>query len=276
MPAPPFPNRGTFGLAPFLALSVLFHGALALWLGPHWRPPGPDGKQPAPAHRVALQAPAASGPEADEASQEAAAGPEPTTEEAPRSDPPVVGAGPGSPKRTLKAPQTERSRPEAGDPPEEEREPTPEEPAEADDPPQENEKPEDTEEEQAKPEREAPEASPPAEPQGAEKPASEAPTAERAEAGRTSEARPADGVNNPRPTYPRAARRMGMEGRVVLEVTVGAEGRAQEVTVAESSGHGVLDRAARRAVRRWRFEPARAAGQAVASTTTVPVRFELR
>jgi protein TonB len=84
------------------------------------------------------------------------------------------------------------------------------------------------------------------------------------------------GGANPRPSYPLTARRLGLEGRVVLEVTVATDGSPLNVQVADSSGHGVLDRAARRTVRRWQFQPARVGGNTVQSTITVPVRFRLR
>ncbi len=78
------------------------------------------------------------------------------------------------------------------------------------------------------------------------------------------------------PVYPERARARGWEGRVLLRVEVTADGRAAAVSVAHSSGHSVLDRAARDAVRRWRFTPAMKAGVRSASTVTIPVRFVLR
>jgi protein TonB len=75
--------------------------------------------------------------------------------------------------------------------------------------------------------------------------------------------------------YPTAARRRGIEGRVLLEVAVDADGRAVAVRVAESSGHRLLDEAALRAVRDWRFTPARQDGRAVAAKVRVPVTFRL-
>lgn len=80
---------------------------------------------------------------------------------------------------------------------------------------------------------------------------------------------------NPLPDYPRAARRAGWEGRVILRVTVGADGAGAEVAVAVSSGHAVLDEAALAAVRRWRFQPATRAGRPVAARLDVPIRFRL-
>jgi len=60
----------------------------------------------------------------------------------------------------------------------------------------------------------------------------------------------------PLPPYPRESRRLGQEGRVVLLVEVGANGRVQAATIDESSGHAVLDRTARDWIRqRWSWEP---------------------
>lgn len=49
--------------------------------------------------------------------------------------------------------------------------------------------------------------------------------------------------------YPRMARRLGVEGRVVLAFTLRDDGRLAEVHVAESSGSELLDEAALQAVR---------------------------
>ncbi|MEF3194313.1 MAG: energy transducer TonB [Halothiobacillaceae bacterium] len=49
--------------------------------------------------------------------------------------------------------------------------------------------------------------------------------------------------------YPRMARRLGLEGRVVVAFTVEADGRLARVRVVESSGSEVLDEAALEAVR---------------------------
>ncbi len=85
----------------------------------------------------------------------------------------------------------------------------------------------------------------------------------------------ARGGGNAIPKYPSRARRRGWEGRVLLVVRVRADGAAATVRVASSSGHGILDRAARDAVRRWRFNPARRAGISVAASLEVPVTFRL-
>ncbi|MDR3406119.1 MAG: TonB family protein [Chthoniobacter sp.] len=81
--------------------------------------------------------------------------------------------------------------------------------------------------------------------------------------------------SNPKPPYPPEARRLGQQGRVLLEVQVSADGRAAGVSVKRSSGFPVLDNAAVQGVQRWTFEPARVAGVPVASRAEVPVSFSL-
>jgi len=82
-------------------------------------------------------------------------------------------------------------------------------------------------------------------------------------------------LSNPKPEYPEAAKEMRQQGVVVVSVEVGADGHANDVSVSRSSGFPQLDQAAVRGVRRWIFEPARAAGQPVSSHVEVPVRFSL-
>jgi protein TonB len=85
----------------------------------------------------------------------------------------------------------------------------------------------------------------------------------------------AAGLDNPRPVYPLAARRRGLEGRVLLSVHVRADGSCAEVQLRQSSGHALLDDSALATVRRWRFLPATRAGQAMDSWVDVPVSFRL-
>jgi protein TonB len=81
---------------------------------------------------------------------------------------------------------------------------------------------------------------------------------------------------NPAPAYPLVARRLGMEGVVLLEVLVAPDGRAADVRVTQSSGHAPLDDSALRTVReRWHFIPAQRDGRPVESRVTVPIRFRL-
>jgi protein TonB len=67
--------------------------------------------------------------------------------------------------------------------------------------------------------------------------------------------------------YPKAAKKQGIEGQVVLLITVEADGKVSAARVVSGPGHG-LDEAARDAVLRARFKPATKGG--------VPVATELR
>jgi len=82
-------------------------------------------------------------------------------------------------------------------------------------------------------------------------------------------------LDNPAPAYPSISRRQREQGRVLLRVRVGADGRAESVEIAASSGYDRLDLAAQDAVRRWRFVPARRGAQAVAAFVNVPISFSL-
>ncbi|MBF0339638.1 MAG: energy transducer TonB [Magnetococcales bacterium] len=81
---------------------------------------------------------------------------------------------------------------------------------------------------------------------------------------------------NPKPDYPRSARRLGQAGSVLLSVELNAAGAVVRLRVQQGSGFEALDQAALEAVSRWRFLPARRNGQAVAATVTVPIRFALQ
>jgi protein TonB len=74
--------------------------------------------------------------------------------------------------------------------------------------------------------------------------------------------------------YSAEARANGVEGRLVLKISVGADGIVEDVEVA-SSVDAVLDAAAVRTVKAWRFEPARRCGKALRATYTLARRFEL-
>jgi len=80
---------------------------------------------------------------------------------------------------------------------------------------------------------------------------------------------------NPKPPYPLAARRRGLEGRVLLAAHVRADGRCAEVRLRASSGHELLDAIALDTVRRWRFLPARRGDAAVDSWVEIPISFKL-
>lgn len=80
-------------------------------------------------------------------------------------------------------------------------------------------------------------------------------------------------VHSPAPTYPERALRRRLSGEVVIRVTVGTDGLPRKLEIAHSSTHRILDQAALRAVRRWRFQPAMQQGRPVAQAVHVPIEF---
>ena len=86
----------------------------------------------------------------------------------------------------------------------------------------------------------------------------------------------ADYLDNPKPPYPGAARRMGEEGEVRLRVHVDAGGNPQQIEIFRSSGYPRLDQAALDTVKQWRFIPARQGDQPVPAWVIVPIQFSLR
>jgi TonB family protein len=75
------------------------------------------------------------------------------------------------------------------------------------------------------------------------------------------------------PEYPEVARQAGVQGTVVLDTVVNAEGAVSQTKFV--SGPDVLSHAARDAVRWWRFEPYSVNGRPAAVETTVTVNFRL-
>ena len=77
------------------------------------------------------------------------------------------------------------------------------------------------------------------------------------------------------PRYPRLARQRGWEGTVLLVLEVLPSGAVGTIGVARTSGHPMLDRAATRAVREWRFAVNQLDGSGVTATVEIPVTFTL-
>ncbi|ANQ83759.1 putative TonB protein [Azoarcus olearius] len=85
----------------------------------------------------------------------------------------------------------------------------------------------------------------------------------------------ADYLNNPKPAYPPLSTRLREEGTVMLRVQVTAEGLPGQIEINRSSGFERLDSAARAAVARWRFVPARQGDRAIEAWVLVPLVFKL-
>jgi protein TonB len=83
-------------------------------------------------------------------------------------------------------------------------------------------------------------------------------------------------LNNPRPAYPPIARKLGIEGVVLLRVDVSAKGTPEKIVIAQTSGASLLDEAAMKAVQGWTFVPARRGDAPIAHPVEVPIRFQLK
>ena len=85
-----------------------------------------------------------------------------------------------------------------------------------------------------------------------------------------------EGFPNPAPRYPYLSRANGEEGKVILQVVVDKYGLASEISIVQSSGYRRLDKAATKAVKKWKFQPALKGGLNVQGVVQVPISFVLR
>ncbi|MFB3885896.1 MAG: TonB family protein [Thermodesulfobacteriota bacterium] len=83
-------------------------------------------------------------------------------------------------------------------------------------------------------------------------------------------------AENPKPLYPKEAKRKGYQGEVLLRVEVLANGRVGRVEVKKSSGHEVLDRSALGTVKEWKFTPASQGNGAIPCWVNIPIKFQLQ
>jgi protein TonB len=82
-------------------------------------------------------------------------------------------------------------------------------------------------------------------------------------------------LSNPAPSYPSMSRRLGEQGRVVLEVYILVNGTVGEIRLKQSSGFKRLDQAAMQAVKKWQYQPARKGQQAIDFWYVQPLSFSL-
>ena len=80
-------------------------------------------------------------------------------------------------------------------------------------------------------------------------------------------------VKNVVPVYPSFALQAHIQGVVILEATVGTDGKVKDVKLLRSIKE--LDDAAIKAVRGWEYKPTLINGQAVQVIVTIPVNFNL-
>ena len=78
----------------------------------------------------------------------------------------------------------------------------------------------------------------------------------------------------PPPRYPKSAVEQGIDGTVVLIVSIDEYGQPLDVVVEKSEPAGVFDQAAMDAAMQWRFTPEMKGGRNVPGRVRVPIRFE--
>jgi TonB family protein len=85
---------------------------------------------------------------------------------------------------------------------------------------------------------------------------------------------PVEILSKPKPDYTAEARKLKLEGEVLVRVVFTATGEVRVLDVVRGLGHG-LDENALRAAREIKFKPAQRSGQPVDSTATVRILFQL-
>ncbi len=81
-------------------------------------------------------------------------------------------------------------------------------------------------------------------------------------------------LEKPRPVYTEEARRLKLEGEVLLEVVFGATGQVRVIRIIRGLGHG-LDESAVRAAQQIRYKPALSNGRPADFPATVHIEFQL-
>jgi periplasmic protein TonB len=87
--------------------------------------------------------------------------------------------------------------------------------------------------------------------------------------------RPLEPRFRPPPQYPGDMKRSSIEGQVVVELVINAEGRVVSAKVISSTNPG-FDDAAIAGVMRWTFKPPTVGGRAVSAKARAPIPFTLR
>lgn len=77
------------------------------------------------------------------------------------------------------------------------------------------------------------------------------------------------------PPYPPQLLRTGVEGKAVVRVLIGADGRVKQVAIISADDPLFADATERQALRRWRFKPATRDGVAIETWKQMTVRFQI-
>jgi protein TonB len=78
------------------------------------------------------------------------------------------------------------------------------------------------------------------------------------------------------PDYPSILKAQGVEGNVVVLVSIDEKGQVTRVKILKGSGYDAMDTSAKRAAAKERFSPARRNGEPIAYTLKYTYRFRVR
>ncbi len=78
------------------------------------------------------------------------------------------------------------------------------------------------------------------------------------------------------PVYPDLARRGGVEGRVLVEVIIGFDGKVESAKIVGAEPEGFFEDAALAAAKQWVFTPAKQRDKPVRVRYQIPFRFQVR
>ena len=77
------------------------------------------------------------------------------------------------------------------------------------------------------------------------------------------------------PEFPEPARKMGLAGKVVAKLLVGADGHVSRASIVEAVPEGIFEQGVLTALRQWEFKPGYFKNQAVATWVVLPITFRL-
>ena len=77
------------------------------------------------------------------------------------------------------------------------------------------------------------------------------------------------------PTYPMRAANRRIEGWVKVEFTISKEGTVKDAVVVASQPNSIFNRAALKAIKRWKFKPHIIAGEAYEQRAVQTLKFNL-
>lgn len=82
-------------------------------------------------------------------------------------------------------------------------------------------------------------------------------------------------ISAPPPRYPRRAKLTRKEGSVTIQFQIDANGNVHNPVVVESNPEGLFDKAALRAIKRWRFKPRKGADSQNMMSASQTMNFRL-